>query len=244
MSPHWNIGFVQRCLQLGVDPSMLKRAGGSNAMQEDSPSQSDAALAEEAEADAKKESPIPANVPSPAEKSMGTGGQAKEAQIGGRPSRTSPYPGMGALAFQQFAPIARRRQLTTEEQGNVAKGQRKFIPKIWQSYQTPMWQLLSSPAKSSLMAGLPAAAIGGALGGAVAHNTGTGAALGAAVAGIPTAVLAYYARKRQNEDILELMRRLPEGATKRDMLSDPAVQADLERMARLRAAELAARSED
>lgn len=43
--------------------------------------------------------------------------------------------------------------------------------------------------------------------------------------------LGFINRRQSNENILDLMSRLPEASTKRDLLSDPVYQADLQRKA-------------
>lgn len=162
----------------------------------------------------------------------------KVAQV--RPSKTSPYKGMGSLAFQQFAPIAKRRNFSPAEQEDIAAGESKIIPKIWQSYETPMYQLLASPAKTGIMSSVPGALAGGALGYLAGGREGAG--IGAVGGGALTGFLGYFSRRQRNENIKELMRRLPPHATKRDMLSDPAYQADVERQHQLMLAKLQAQT--
>lgn len=162
----------------------------------------------------------------------------KMAQV--RPSKTSPYKGMGSLAFQQYAPIAKRRNFSPAEQNEVAMGESKVIPKIWQSYETPMYQLLSSPAKAGLMSSVPGALAGSALGYMAGGRQGAG--IGAVGGGALTGFLGYFTRRQHNENIKELMRRLPPHATKRDMLSDPAYQADVERQHQLTLAKMQAQA--
>ena len=62
---------------------------------------------------------------------------------------------------------------------------------------------------------------------------GTGSAIGAGIGGLGlgglAALLTYFGRKQRNEDVEDLMSRLPEGATRREMLSDPVYQRDLDR---------------
>jgi hypothetical protein len=41
--------------------------------------------------------------------------------------------------------------------------------------------------------------------------------------------VTYLQRQAKNEGVVDLMKRLPEGGTKRDLLSDPAMQADRQR---------------
>jgi hypothetical protein len=42
---------------------------------------------------------------------------------------------------------------------------------------------------------------------------------------------SFAKRKRENGDILDILQRMPSGATKRDLLSDPVYQRDLDRRA-------------
>ena len=159
----------------------------------------------------------------------------KIAQVRVRSNGAAPYKGYGPLAIQQFAPISKRRQFSPSELDEVDRGENKLIPKIWQSYQTPMWQLLASPGKTGLISALPGLVAGGGIGGLIGagfknpYGSMAGAITGAGMGAAATGFLGYYARKQRNENIKELMRRLPPHATKRDMLSDPAYQADLER---------------
>lgn len=160
-----------------------------------------------------------------------------------------PYPGFHSVATQQYAPVMGRREFDPEEEKEIEAGKRRWFPKIFKSYSTPASQLLSSPGKGALMAAVPGAAIGAGLGamagGALQPVTeqiyggspsrpgdGKRMAYGAAVGGLGLgglmALLAYYKRKQRNENVEELMGRLPPHATRRDILSDPAYQKDRE----------------
>lgn len=55
-------------------------------------------------------------------------------------------------------------------------------------------------------------------------NMGTAAAVGIP-AGLIAALVAYKQRQARNKDVEESMRRLPQGATRRDVEADPVVQA-------------------
>lgn len=144
--------------------------------------------------------------------------------------------GYTGVSHQQFLPVGERRELTETEQSNVAAGRQQWLPKIFKSYATPAHKLLASPGKSALLAGLAAGGVGGLYGGAAGHaisqgsgiGSAGGALAGAALAGIPAAALAYFARNAKNEDIEETMRRSRENPTYRDIQSDPLVQRNRE----------------
>lgn len=134
---------------------------------------------------------------------------------------------------QQFSPqMNRRTKFTPAEESALQEGKSRWLPRIFQSYATPATELMSSPGKGALMSGLTATGVGALLGG-LSGKPGLGAALGAGV-GIPLAAMSYFGRRQRNEDIEELMRRLPAGATKRDVLADPVYQKDLDRKAEAR----------
>ena len=145
---------------------------------------------------------------------------------------------MQRFGAQAFVPNMDKRELAEDEQAAVDKGKKRWLPKIFQSYATPMPEMMASPRKQALIAALLGGGLG-ALGGGVGGmklddgqmgiNTGLGAGifggLGAAALGLPV----YFGRKAENENIEDIMKRGPENGTKRDMLADSAVQADLQR---------------
>ena len=141
------------------------------------------------------------------------------------------YGGLQNHGIQRFLPIASRRPFTPQEQSAVAQGLKQWWPKIGAGYITPIPKLLASPLKSSVVSG----GLGGAFSSvmlkgeeeALTHANAPLAALGALLFG----TLGFISRRQSNENILDLMRRLPAGATKRDLLSDPVYQADLQRKA-------------
>lgn len=138
-----------------------------------------------------------------------------------------------------YAPIIDRREFTDAELDQIAESSDRLLPKIWQSNRTPAHKLLASPSKQGLLAALAAGSLGAAGGGLMGASLGRqepslrGGLIGAAGVGSLSALvgglLQYYSRKQQNEDITELMRRLPPNANVRDLKSDPAYQADLNR---------------
>lgn len=135
-----------------------------------------------------------------------------------------------AINVQHYAPIAPRRQLSQSERSRVEEGQSRWFPEIWQSYDTEIPDMMSSPGRGALLHGVPAGLLGAALGGAAgSHVDPGGAAIGAGLGGVGVgglmALIAYMRRQQANRDLEETMRRLPPGANKRDYLSDPVVQA-------------------
>jgi hypothetical protein len=147
-------------------------------------------------------------------------------------SQRGPY-GIQNYGVQNYLPIDKKRRMAPEERADVQRGLSQWWPKIGAGYATPMWELLANPTKSSILNAGLLGTLGG-LFGATARHSGIAAAaagLGALLGGIT----GFINRRQQNENIIDLMSRLPEGATKRDMLSDPVYQSDLNRMAMARA---------
>lgn len=144
-----------------------------------------------------------------------------------------PYPGMSNNAVQSYAPLQAKRELTPRELAAIQKGLGQTIPKLSPGYSTPITELLANPTKQSVAVGLAGAAIGLAFGAAMrggAPTTILGGVLGAIIGG-SVGAQQYLTRRRRNENYLALIQTLPEGATLRDVLADPAVQADLNRRA-------------
>jgi hypothetical protein len=158
----------------------------------------------------------------------------------------SPAPGSGRLktgsdkapkkknvvnvASHQFLAPSARREFTPEEEEAVEAGKSRWLPTLFQSYSTPVPAMMADPGKQALLAGLLGAGLGGSIGLGLGHRLGNenlGGAIGAGIGGLGAGGLAYFARQAKNQDLEEIMRRLPPGARKRDYLADPAVQADL-----------------
>jgi hypothetical protein len=156
-----------------------------------------------------------------------------------RKQAEGPY-GAQNVGFQEYLPVQDQRELSETEKKRIEKAQSNWFPKIFESYQTPLPQMMSSPGRAAILAGLLGGTAGAGMGGLAgaafgseAGRPGLGAGIGAGLGGLGlgglTALTAYFGRRQENEDLEDLMTRLPEGATKRDMLSDPVVQKDLER---------------
>lgn len=163
-----------------------------------------------------------------------------------------PYDGVDQLAHYTHMPVGKKRDLTPEEQAAVDQGQSQWFGKIFPSYSTPIPKLMSSPAKGGLLSAVPGGLVGALSGGLLGASlpglmkgethiggefgyppSGTGAAIGAALGGAAgagaTGLLGYMGRRQNNENLEELMTRLPPAATRRDLMSDPAYQADTDR---------------
>lgn len=157
--------------------------------------------------------------------------------------RSSYVPGSyGGVSLQQYMPLApRRADLNPEEQANVDEGQSQWFPKLFRSMADSPAVDMSSPGKASLMAALVgggAAATGAHFLGAKPEHTAVAGAGAATLSGL----LAYFSRKANNEGIVEMMRRLPPGGTRRDMLADPVLQQELNRDSQTGASEEALRT--
>ena len=144
-----------------------------------------------------------------------------------------------ALSLQTHLPVANRREgLTPDELKKVEKGERRWLPRIFESYGTPVHEMLSSPLKGAIVGGLGLGAIGALGGGAMGFNLGrsmkepfagslAGALAGGTALGGLGALTTYFQRKSTNEGLKDMMARLGPGEiTKRDLLSDPVYNQD------------------
>lgn len=128
--------------------------------------------------------------------------------------------------------VSAHRQLSPHEEEALEAGKKRWLPRIFQSYGTPIPELMASPLKTGLIFGLPAGVLGAGLGSAIGgaatgkNFSGTGALIGGLGAGGLAALAASMDREAKNEGLEELMRRMPEGAAKRDLLADPQYQSD------------------
>lgn len=178
-----------------------------------------------------------------ADKTASEGGYAKAVEIlDGLRKQAAPYGGK-QLQHQMYAPLMERRELSPEEEAMVAEEEGKWIPKIFKSDADSPAVASSNPKVTAALAGLlgggAGATVGGLVGADMAQGTDLGeaggGALGALVGGLPlgalTALIAYKLKDRGNKDRREMLRRLPEGATRRDMKADPVYQADASRRA-------------
>jgi hypothetical protein len=141
---------------------------------------------------------------------------------------------------QSFLPVGERRNLTAAEEQEIAEAQSKILPKIFDTYADKITEDMSSPMWSGVGAGTLGAGLGGILGAGLGSALGPlgfggGGLLGASIGGLGAGALGYWGRDAENQKLLELMRRLPEGAVRRDMLSDSVYQRDQDRVEQARA---------
>jgi hypothetical protein len=160
-----------------------------------------------------------------------------------------------SVAHQSYMPIIQnRRQLTPEEESRIKARESKWFPRIFTGMGTPVEDQIASPTRSALLRALLGGGLGALLGGGLGARigagsprnpngmdsvltgagigAGAGALLGAPIAGIPS----YFAQKAKNDEVKEMMKRLPPDATMRDWNADPAMQAQADRYAMIMAA--------
>lgn len=136
------------------------------------------------------------------------------------------------VAMQQFMPlVARRHNFSPDEQRDIQDGQSQWFPRLFKSLADSPAVDMMSPGRAALMAGLG----GGSLVGLGLHAAGVspkGVAGGALGSGALAALAAHFATRAHNNTVEETMRRIPEGGTRRDVLSDPVLQAEMNRDSR------------
>lgn len=141
------------------------------------------------------------------------------------PSPAGPY-GITNVGVQSYLPVQAKRPFSRQEQDAIQHGLDQWWPKFFPSYSTTPEELLASPAKSALAAGILGTALGAIL--TMSHRLPLSIL---PVLGFLGGGLGYFLRRQHNEDVLDLMHRFPAGATRRDLLSDPVYQAELNRQA-------------
>ncbi len=132
-----------------------------------------------------------------------------------------------AVTVHQGPTMASRRQLSANETADLAKNQENWFPTILRSQATPLAELTSSPGRGAVLGGLGGAALGGVVGANLSQHTpaeGYGGLIGAGIGALGGGLAEYIRRTIGNADVEETMRRLPEGATRRDMVIDPYQQ--------------------
>jgi hypothetical protein len=160
-----------------------------------------------------------------------------KAQLSDEPSTRSKSKayGIDAVGVQNYLPVQEKRQLTPEEQVEIRENLSNWLPTLFPSYGTKAPELLADPVKTGVLTGGLTGTVTGGLAGAMqllfAHGDVSGiTALVAggvgAVTGLLSGVMSYFRRNQENSDIIDLMKRLPPGATKRDLLADPVYQQD------------------
>ena len=148
------------------------------------------------------------------------------------------YGGIQNYGVQQYLPIMEKRDLGNLDDEAVQEHLHHWLPRIRAGYSTPLPELLASPGKSAIISIIGTglfSSIMGALWTVAFGKTAIGATIGGVLGLGLGAYAGFFNRRQQNENILDIMKRLPEGATKRDLLSDPVYQSGLNRAAMVRA---------
>ena len=148
----------------------------------------------------------------------------------------------GGVSLQQYLPMVQRREkFSPDEEQAISAGKDQWFPQVFTSMADSPAVDMHSPGKGALLAGLGAGGLvaGGThfLGGSPKVTAGAGA-----LGGVLSALAAYHAINANNQGTEEMMRRIPEGGTRRDMLSDPVLQAEQERSSHNAAGEEAMRT--
>ena len=156
--------------------------------------------------------------------------------LGSLSSKQAQHPQLGV---QSYLPLDSKYDFTDDEKKLLAKGESRWLPRIFQSYGTPAHELMSSPGKGALLYGLGGGGLGALLGKVIGekYNFDTPnnvAAIGGGLGALGGAGLGYFSRKANNEGIKDLLSRYPYDiskhmVTKRDLLADPAYQRDIDR---------------
>lgn len=115
------------------------------------------------------------------------------------------------------------RELTPKENEAIQKNLQNFMPKLFSDYSTPLPQLLASPVKNTLLKLLVALPI---LYLNYKYNPDKFYYYLTNVIIISVLLFNVYGRHRKNQNIIESMKRLPEGATKMDYVSQTAVMSN------------------
>lgn len=131
------------------------------------------------------------------------------------------------------------RELSASENAAIKKGLNQTIPKLFADYSTPLPKLLVSPVKNSLLKLLLQLVLLAVvlkftkitLKSLVSKVTVSNAVQNPLLALLLVfltlwPVFNYFNKIRSNQNIIESMKRLPEGATKMDYVSQTAVMSD------------------
>ena len=141
--------------------------------------------------------------------------------------------GYTGLSHQSYLPVHDKREFSPEEEERISAAKGKLIPKIFTSLKDNPEVDMATPWTPAVLMGLLGAGGGGILGagigGALSDGDEAGQALGgglgALAGGLGLGALGYHGRKAENESIEEMMSRFPEGASRRDIMSDPVLQS-------------------
>lgn len=150
-----------------------------------------------------------------------------------QPTPESPYGNYMKINQQSYLPTGDRiEDIDSKLQKQVDKGMHSLWPRIGAGFSTPLTEMLASPSASAVFGSIGAAFLFAA-GGFVMFERKVGALLGGVVGAAIGGFSGFAGRRRQNDNILDVIHRMPKGSTptKRDYDADPARQAELNRAA-------------
>lgn len=123
----------------------------------------------------------------------------------------------------KVAATSLHRTLSADEQNDIDQSSSRLMPDMLVGAGTPLHRTMASPTAGAGIYGTLGAGAGGLIGAGIGSLAGSplqGAAIGAGIGGVAGGAAGYHSRARWNEDTADLMRRLPAGATYRDMQAD------------------------
>ena len=130
---------------------------------------------------------------------------------------------------------AKERILSSKEESAIDDAQTRWIPTLYPVYSTPLIDLLASPFKYTLLRAIPPLAIAVIY---ILYTTRRGQGtissltMMLSVLGVFALIFLvgmYVQQYRRNNNVVDMVRRLPRGATYYDYLQSPVVQGDLNR---------------
>ncbi len=132
------------------------------------------------------------------------------------------------ISHQSMQAQKDRRDLTRDEQEAIAENEANWWPKIFPSLSDSPAVGIANPVKVGILKAILPALIGGVGGSMVGAGfsgtpagANTGALLGALALGGGAGLWTGLRQNQKNADIVEMIRRLPMNATRRDMVADP-----------------------
>lgn len=135
-------------------------------------------------------------------------------------------PGVPARLARFYDPIGNRRELGPEEEMAKDQGQSQWMPKLLTTDATTIPELMASEPKQTALGALGGGALGAGLGALLGRASGH-QGLAAAAGGLGGAAFGGTAlglrQHGRNAELEESMRRLPPGATRRDLQAEELV---------------------
>ena len=122
------------------------------------------------------------------------------------------------------------RELTAQEKQNIQQGLTQVMPELFTSYSTPLYKMLCSPLKNTLLYLVVVVVLFTVFVKVTKGNprkiltTPMGLLYSAGV--VLFLIFKFYGRNMKNQNIIESMKRLPEGATYMDYVSQSAVMSN------------------